>query len=214
MLVRWGAAAGRRTRVPSSSSSSARRRGRFRARSGRRDSRRRSGMPRWVRISSIARAASSCLGRATARRRAGGRSSAGANLSLSTKHRAEDREVVQPDPFGRVRRVEGALLLGEQLAYRLRRRRRPCTAVPGSALHRSRADVSARHRVDLDPEVLRARAVAGSSAGYDGPQLDHRVVSLPLHAPSPNHHTALVEPQVRRVEEVDLADLAVQRIHP
>jgi hypothetical protein len=82
------------------------------------------------------------------------------------------------------------------------------------ALHRSRAHEAARHRVDLDPEARRAAESGRKFLRYDGPQLDDRVVSLSLDPACPNDDAALVERQVRRVEEEDLADLSIERVDP
>jgi hypothetical protein len=46
----------------------------------------------------------------------------------------------------------------------------------------------------------------------DGPKLDRGVVESDLHSPRSHHDPGLVECEVGRVEEHDLADLCVQRI--
>ena len=113
----------------------------------------------------------------------------------------------------RVLGVEGALLLREQLAQR-------SVAADGGVharlvvarLERRRADEAARHRVDLDGQPRRRAQLLGQLVGNDRPQLDDGVVGLALTAPCADDEPGLVENQVGRVEEEDLADLALQRV--
>src|SRR6185436_3614148 len=48
--------------------------------------------------------------------------------------------------------------------------------------------------------------------GHHRPQLDDRVVRLALDPARPYHHAPLVQLEIRRIEEEDLADLRVERI--
>jgi hypothetical protein len=47
----------------------------------------------------------------------------------------------------------------------------------------------------------------------DGAQLDHRVAFATLDAPRPHDHAGFAQCQGRRVEEDDLADLRLERVH-
>jgi hypothetical protein len=81
------------------------------------------------------------------------------------------------------------------------------------AFHRSRAGEPARHRVDPDAEVRRAAQVGRQLVQDNRAQLHDRVAALPLDAAGTDDDAALIERQVGRVEEVDLPNLSVERIH-
>ena len=55
--------------------------------------------------------------------------------------------------------------------------------------------------------------IRGKLARHDRPQLHDRVVAAPLHATGPDDDSVLVQRQVGRVEEEDLADLCLEGIH-
>jgi hypothetical protein len=82
------------------------------------------------------------------------------------------------------------------------------------AFERRRADEPSGHRVDLDPEAGRLAELARQIVGDDGPQLDDRVVALPLDTAGAHDKAAFVERQVWGIEEEHLADLSIERIDP
>ena len=116
--------------------------------------------------------------------------------------------------LGRVVGEEGLLPLGEQLAQRPPTRHHvlDLAGVKG-VLERSGADVPAGHRVDLDTERRRAAQLDRQVGRDDRPELDDRIVALVLHPPGADHQARPVERQVGRVEEEDLADLGIDRVH-
>ena len=63
------------------------------------------------------------------------------------------------------------------------------------------------------PKLCERRTLRGSSLGHDRSQLHDRVVALALHPAGARNDAVLVEQQVRSVEEEDLADLGLQRVH-
>ena len=136
-------------------------------------------------------------------------------LQLEHRDRAENREIVQLEPLGCVRRVQRPLLLGVELADRpLPQHRIPDIGCLQRALHRSRANEPARHCVDLDAEVRRAAQLGRQLLRDNRAQLHDRIVALSLDTAGTDDDAALVERQLRRVEEVDLPNLSVERIHP
>ena len=109
---------------------------------------------------------------------------------------------------------ELALLLREQLGDRpLAHERLLHLRRITLGLHRSGADEPARHGVDLDAEARRLADLRGNLVGDDRPQLDDRVPRLALDPPRSHHDPALVEREVRRVEERNLADLRIEHVH-
>ena len=109
---------------------------------------------------------------------------------------------------------EGALLLRVQLVQGAFARN-GLLHVPGLqlTLERPRADVAAGHGVHLDPEEVGGALVIRQVAGVDGPQLHDRVVGSSLAPPGPGHQAGAIERQFRRVEEEDLAQVGVERVH-
>src|SRR5215211_8793999 len=107
--------------------------------------------------------------------------SLGRELQLEHEDRAEYGEVVQAESVRRMGRVQGALFLREELPNRSSRRHDvPDGPRSQHALHRARADVAARHGVDLDAEVARVAELSRKLVGNDRTQLHHRVVSFAL----------------------------------
>src|ERR671914_785658 len=139
----------------------------------------------------------------------------GREVELEHEDRAEQGEVVELEPGRRMRRVEGALLLREQLAGRpLAGDGAPHVVLAEARLHRRRADVAAGHGVELDDHGRRPAQLLGDGVWRDRAQLDHRVVRAPLDASGADHDAGPVEREVRRVEEADHPDLRVERVHP
>ena len=97
--------------------------------------------------------------------------------------------------------------------------RSPATALrtsvgPQHVFHRSRADEPAGQRVDLDAEGRGHAQLGRHVSRLDRPQLHDRVVALSLDPPGANNDARLVELQVGRLEEEDLADLSFERVQP
>ncbi len=87
------------------------------------------------------------------------------------------------------------------------------TAVGGMARFMLRgADERLGAGVDLDDEVLGESQLRRQRVGHHRAQLDDRVVALALDAPRPHDHPCLVQLEVGRVEEEDLADLRLERV--
>ena len=80
-------------------------------------------------------------------------------------------------------------------------------------LHRTGADEPTRHGVDLDAEVRRLAELRRHVVGNDRPQLDDRIARFALDPPRPHHDALIVERQIGRVEEHDLANLGLEHIH-
>jgi hypothetical protein len=57
------------------------------------------------------------------------------------------------------------------------------------------------------------RTSGGQRFRIDGAQFDNRIAGAALDAPRPYHQAGLAQRQFRRVEEHDLADLRLERVH-
>ena len=127
----------------------------------------------------------------------------------------EHREVIELEALRCVVDVEGALFLREQLGHPALPAERlfHLHRVDVLRLHRTGADEATRHGVDLDAEARRLAELRRHVVGNDRPQLDDRVTRFTLYPPRPHHHALIVERQIGRVEEHDLANLGLEHIH-
>ena len=97
-------------------------------------------------------------------------------LGLEQEGGAQDDQLVHRDARRRVRVIEGALFLGEQLAQRHRAGGHVEHLLAGAdALERSRAHEPARHRIHLDLEGRRAAKLRVDGGRVHRAQLDDRV---------------------------------------
>ena len=166
---------------------------------------------------STARGCASRPGRATARRRAGGRGPRGVNLSLSTVIGPRTARSSSSRPSGACSAKKARCSLVNSLRIGARARRRTSAHVgrssiaPSSTPSRRTRPASRRPR-PRSPAMRRSSS--GSSSGTTGRSLT--TVSSPLRWTRRARTTtpALVEVEVGRVEEEDLADLGVERVHP
>ena len=78
------------------------------------------------------------------------------------------------------------------------------------ALHRPGAHEPSGHRIHLDAEARRLADLLRQLTRDHGAKLHHRVVALLPDAAGANDQTLLVQREIGRVEEVDLADLGVE----
>ena len=135
---------------------------------------------------------------------------------LEHEDRPEHRQVVERDALGRVRRrrtrrcsFEKSLRSGRSTGGG-RSARRSGRACPSASPSRRTRRAARRPRRGSSGDRRRS---AGSSAGHDRPQLHDRVAALALDPARAHDDAVLVEREVRRIEEEDLADLRLQRIH-
>ena len=123
-------------------------------------------------------------------------------FELQHEDRPEHREIVQLDPLRGVRLIEGALLLGVELAQRALAEQHLAGRVGvGVALQPPRAHESAGDRIDLNAEPAEPPDVLADLLGVERPQLDHRIADAPLDPARAHDNTHLVERKVGRVEE-------------
>ena len=114
-----------------------------------------------------------------------------------------------------MRPIEGALLLGVELAQRALAEQHLAGRVGvGVALQPSRAHEPAGDRVDLDAEPAETPDVLADLLGVERAQLDYRIAGAPLDPARAHDDARLVEREVGRVEEHHLADLGIQRVEP
>ena len=206
----------RRTRAPSASSFAGSPTARRRGRGGMPVASPPAGRRRRASSSSTARAPATRPGSATPPPRAD------AELrrrepKLEHEDRPEHHEVVELDSVRRMRGEELPLPLREELRHRRRtcehRFHRPRARVQ-QPLHRAGAHEPAGDRVHLDVEPGRGAGRGRELRRDDRPQLHDRVVALPLNPPRPHDNPASIEREVRRIEEHDLPNLRLERVHP
>ena len=171
-----------RTRAPSASSSPARPRGSTPRAARKPAPRRRPGTPPTARTWSTARGPGSRPGYSHISATILRPNSFGKKLSLSTKIGPSTVRSSSAMPVRRVLVVERRCSFENSFRSGRSPATTPARSPCGDPLHRPRADEAAGHRVDLDDEARRSRSCVGKVAGHDGPQLDDRVVALPLHA--------------------------------
>ena len=134
-------------------------------------------------------------------------------LGLEQEGGAQEDQLVHRDARRRVRVIEGALFLGEQLAQRHRARGHVEHLLAGAgALERSRADESARHRIHLDLEGRRAAKLRVDGGRIHRAQLDDRIAVPALDTPRPDDHAGPVQGQIGRIEEECLPRLRLDRV--
>ena len=133
---------------------------------------------------------------------------------LEHSDRPEDGEIVESDPLRSAVCEERALLLQKQLPDGTRAGEGLAdVALTQDGLHRPGADEPAGECVDLDAEALGASELGRQLAGHDRAQLDDGVAGLALDPARPRDDAVVVELEIRRVEEDDLPDLSLERIH-
>ena len=141
--------------------------------------------------------------------------SRGCHLSLSTKIGPSTARSSSSIPSGACAPIEGALLLGVELAQRAFAEQHLADRVGvGVALQPSRAHEATGDRVDLDAEPAEPPDVFADLLGVERAQLDHRIADAPLDPARAHDDARPVERQLGRVEEHHLADLGIQRVEP
>ena len=144
-------------------------------------------------------------------------SSAGVERSASARRSGRARErSSSPTPSGACAAksarcsLENSLRIGRS-AGDARSHVAPAPSAPFSVPEQTNPPGSASTSTRKPPD---RRRLVGQLGGDDRPQLHDRVVALALDAAGADDDAVLVEREVGRVEEEDLADLRLERVEP